>query len=156
MYFILYAFWLIVSYFVLAMFLQFFFYWKTGNYSFKIAHILYVLVFLLCVMIWVFLIPDPEFANRIQHALGGGFIMVFLFYLSWLASGVKMTKIQFFFLSILVATAFWVANEFAESLLQLQFWLRFSSYLEDTWYDLWANGLGSLIAASFFTFLTKK
>ncbi len=156
MYFILYTFGLIASYFLLAIFLKYFFKWETGNYWFKIDHIWYVLVFLLLVMICVFLIPDSELANRIQHAFGGGFVMIVLFYVSYLASKITISKFQFFCLSILVATAFWVANELAESILQINFWLPFAPYLEDTWHDLWANTFGSLLGAGIFTFLIKK
>lgn len=152
MYFVFYAFWLILSYYLLAYFFQLFFDWKISKYQFNIIHIWYVLVFLLFVMIGVFLIPNPEFANRVQHAIWWGFLMILLVYFSYVASGVKISKFQFFCISCMIATSFWVANELAESLFQWKDYFIFADTIDDTWFDLWANSVWALLWSTIFTY----
>lgn len=108
------------------------------------------------ILILVAFIPDAELANRVQHALGGGWMVTLIAFLSYRASKVELSGFVLFHLFFLLATAFWVFNELLESIFQLQFWLIFSQNLPDTWYDLWANSLWALFGAVIFSCFGKK
>ena len=79
--------------------------------------------------------------------------MVLTTFFATRASGVSMSRFQFLCLSLLLATSFGVANELAESIFQIGFGMSFAPNIADTWLDLWANSIGSLIGASWLTFL---
>jgi hypothetical protein len=65
------------------------------------------------------LIPDAELANRIQHAFGGGFMIVMLSYFSLQATRVRIRRFQFFVLSLMIASCFGIVNELLESIMQV-------------------------------------
>jgi hypothetical protein len=79
--------------------------------------------------------------------------MVLTTFFATRASGVSMSRFQFFCLSLLIATSFGVANELAESVFQIGFGLSFAPNIADTWLDLWANSIGAMIGVCTFTFL---
>ena len=146
----------IVVYFLLIWWIRMFFDSRTTPSRYDIFHIAIIAVAFLAVILLVTYIPDVEFANRIQHALGGWFLIVLTTFFATQASGVSMTRFQFFFLSLLLATWFGVANELAESVFQIGFGMSFAPNIADTWLDLWANSIWALIGASIFTYLIWK
>lgn len=76
--------------------------------------------------------------------------MLIIFF-SYRASAVKSTVYQFFFLSILLATACGVGNEILEFLGQYFFRIPFAINIYDTWLDLCANTVGILLASTAIT-----
>lgn len=146
----------IVVYFLLIWWIQVFFAHKTTMSGYDIHHILAIVLVFVWVVILVMYIPDDELANRIQHALGGWFLIVLTTFFSTRASWVAMTPFQFFSISLLLATWFGVANELAESVLQIYFGMNFAPHISDTWLDLWANSIGALIGASILTVFIRE
>ena len=101
-------------------------------------------------------ISDSLIENRLQHALGGGFLTFFVSFLAWRSSGVTVNRFQFFFFGFLLATALGVANEILEFFLQNYASLHFASTINDTWLDLVSNVVGLLVASAVFVPLVKK
>lgn len=156
MYFIALSILLIISYIILTYFFQLFFNGKIWKAKLSILHIWTIVLFLFFTIFIVFKIPNPELANRFQHAIWGGFLMIILVYFSYRASNISLSKFQFFCISLMIATCFWVANELAESLLQWNNLFIFADILDDTWLDLWANTLWALLWAGIFSIFLKK
>lgn len=75
---------------------------------------------------------------------------------SYRASGVNITKFQFFAMSVLLATACGVANEMAEYIAQYYLNLMFAPDIYDTWLDFYANTFGILLASAILTPFVKK
>ncbi len=93
------------------------------------------------------LIQDDEISNRVLHAVGGGSLMTFIFFLATKDSGTKISKFQFLILAICAATLFGVANEILEFLLQNEFGFKFAKTINDTWLDLISNTVGTIAAS---------
>lgn len=146
---------LVIVYFILIWWFQKFFEVKDSP-VYKWHHIWIILLLYICVIIWVKYIPDAWIANRVQHAIGGWFLMIILTYFSLISSKVNISRFQFIFLWFFIATTFGVFNELAESFLQNEYWFQFSRYINDTWFDLWANTIGAIIWVMIFTFLIWK
>jgi hypothetical protein len=98
----------------------------------------------------------PEFSNRVLHAYGGGFMAFLVCFLVVRDSKLSLTKFQFFIFSFLIVAALGVANEILEFFLQNYAGMIFSSHINDTWYDLMSNTIGSLIATVCFVPCIKK
>ena len=75
---------------------------------------------------------------------------------SYLASGVNISRFQFFAISVLLATACGVGNEMAEYIAQVHLNLMFAPDAYDTWLDLYANTFGILLASAILTPFVKK
>ncbi len=102
-------------------------------------------------------VSDPILANRLQHALGGGFMAFFVCFLAATRSAISLSRFQFFCFSFLIVTALGVANEVLEFFLQNYFGLHFASAVNDTWLDLISNVIGALVASIIFVpFVRKK
>jgi hypothetical protein len=71
--------------------------------------------------------------------------MVVISYFSIIASKVNVNRFKFIFLSFFIATTFGVANELAESLFQNIYNIQFAQNINDTWFDLWANSIGTIL-----------
>ena len=112
--------------------------------------ILLIIIVTLAIFSFTTRIQDPMIENRLQHALGGGFLAFFICFLAARSSGVKITRFQFFFFSFLIATALGVANEILEYFLQTYTSLHFASSVADTWLDLVSNTVGILVATAIF------
>ena len=85
--------------------------------------------------------------NRVQHALGGGFLISYICFRALRDAGQRMDPMRFIILAGLLATALGVANEIAEFFLQLYTQAIFSDSALDTWYDLLSNTVGILCSA---------
>ncbi len=92
------------------------------------------------------LIPDPEMANRVLHAYGGGFLATLVCFLSIKDTNLKLNKLQFSVISILTVTTLGVGNEIVEYFLQNYAGFSFfSTTPNETWHDLISNLVGTLI-----------
>jgi hypothetical protein len=111
-----------------------------------------LIIFVLSILGYIiaFSIPNPELGNRILHGFGGGFMALLAFFLAVKDTNIKLRKFQFFFFSLAVVAALGVANEILEFFLQNYVGLIFAESINDTWYDLISNTVGSLIAALLF------
>lgn len=157
MYFLLLAIGFCVAYILLYFLFGLFFKNKTIPLKRESARsILLILLFHSLIQISVWSIPDPEWSNRFQHAIGGGFLAFFICYRVAKDSGIRIRPLQFFVWSMLVVTALGVTNELVEFFLQRVTSLVFTTGLEDTWLDLLSNSVGILVAAAFFAPFLKK
>jgi|SRR3989344_6915146 len=102
------------------------------------------------------LISDPQLANRVLHALAGGFMAFVTCYLVVRDSGIPISRFQFFIIAALTVTMLGVGNELVEFGLQEWTGHIFSPTTIDTWQDLTSNTVGILIAACIFTPFHKK
>jgi hypothetical protein len=109
--------------------------------------ILYIFAFSTLLYIVNFLIPDPEFANRILHVFGGGFLGFSVCFLATRDSGIHVSKFQFFILGILIVLALGVVNELLEFVLQIYGVVISSTSVTDTWLDLFSNTIGIILAS---------
>ncbi len=155
MYFIILAILYIFTYFFLTYFLQIFFNWKISETKFNLFHIWIILVLYFFFIIFANSLENVELWNRIQHMFWWWFMMVVIFFFSTFASKIKLTKIQFFVLAMLITTAFWVVNELAESIFQIGKVMLFSTNIADTWLDLWSNSIWALIWSLIFVFFIR-
>jgi len=116
-----------------------------------------ILIFLSLLMWQVSVsMANQELANRLLHAVGGGVLASLACFLAAKDSRVKITKPQFFILTILIVTALGVANELAEFFLQLTTGEVFAPTIVDTWLDLLSNTLGVLAATMALTLLLNN
>jgi hypothetical protein len=148
MYLIAITVFLCIAYFVLVQFFSYFFEHKLA----KIPSGAFLSLVIIAVLSFVghivsYSIPNPELGNRVLHAFGGGFMAFLTCFLVVKDIKLKISKFQFFILSMLIVTALGVGNELLELLLQTFKVLVFAGHVYDTWYDLVSNTVGSLIAA---------
>lgn len=90
-------------------------------------------------------ITDLELANRFLHAIGGGFIAAFMFYLVAHDTKISLTRFQYFGASMLIVIALGVLNEHVEFLLHTITPYTFTPHITDTWLDLASNTSGALL-----------
>ncbi len=102
------------------------------------------------------MISDIEISNRILHACGGGMAMVLITYFASRASRISLSRFQFFCIAFCIASIFGIFNELLESVLQWIYGMRFTLSVEDTWYDLWSNSIGALIATGWLSLCIPK
>jgi|SRR3989344_3978287 len=123
----------------------------TGVWPIKKHWALWPLVLIIFATIIIFSvnssIANPLFANRFQHAFGGGFLAFFVCFLAMKKSGIIINRFQFFCFSFLVVIALGVASEILEYFLQNYFSFYLAETINDTWLDLISNSTG-IIAAS--------
>ena len=122
---------------------------KSTQLSFIHASIIFA--WLLVSIVWAQMISDIEISNRILHACGGGMAIVLITYCASRASRIVLSRFQFFCIAFAIASIFGICNELFESVLQWVYGMRFALSVEDTWYDLWSNSIGALIAAWWFS-----
>ena len=94
-----------------------------------------------------FSIPDIELSNRFLHAFGGGFMAFMTCFLSARDSHIALDKIRFLFFSLLIITTLGVASELIECFFQNLSHFIFAESINDTWFDLASNLVGSFIGA---------
>lgn len=147
----------IFCYFLFTYFFQIFFSWKISKTNFCLLHIF---IFSLSFIFVIFISNDViwwEFWNRIQHSIWWGFCLVMILFFSVKASLVKITKLQFFFLSFFITSTFWVFNEMIEFIGQNYLDILFAPNENDIWLDLYANQFWILLWSIFFSiFLENK
>lgn len=97
--------------------------------------------------------PEWEFGNRLQHALGGGALVVFLLYRALRDTHIALRPLQFIVLGVLVASTLGVGYELLEFLGEVSTPLSFQTNSYDTWLDLLSNTVGALGAASILAYL---
>ncbi len=154
MYLLAITFGLCVAYFVLLFLFPYFFENRIAKVTKKSFSFVALIAFLsLTGYLAGFRIPDLEFANRLQHAFGGGFLAFLICFLAIKDAGVKISKFKFFIFSALIVTALGVVNESMEYVLQnyFGFTLMFADSINDTWLDLVSNTVGIAIAGVCFT-----
>lgn len=146
----------IVCYYIFTYFFQIFFKGKILQIR---SNFLDIFIVLFLFIGWIFvtiLIPDAELSNRFQHAFSGGFCITLLLYYAYKASGIHITRCQFFVISLLIATFCGVGNEMLEFLGQKYLGIMFASNVEDTWLDLYANTFGIIVGTIISIVFWKK
>ncbi|MEA4910619.1 MAG: hypothetical protein VB048_07585 [Bacteroidaceae bacterium] len=146
----------IVAYIILYVMLnyafQFIFKGKINKKTLKKKSFLIILFSGIFIFSIVFFIKDPEFANRVQHAIAGGFLTMLISYLSFKDSEVKLNKLQILILTALIVTFLGVLNEIFEFFVQMNTSLVFALSVNDTWLDLTANSFGIILGSVFILF----
>lgn len=145
----------IIAYYWLALWFQYFFNEKK-TLKYKFYHSVIIALFYFAVVLWITFIPNEIIGNRLLHAVWGWFITIIITFFSLKASQIKITKFQFIFLWFFISTTLWVLNELAESLWQNIFNYPFSTYINDTWFDLWSNTIGAIIWLLVFVWFVGK
>ncbi|PIR87823.1 MAG: hypothetical protein COU10_02450 [Candidatus Harrisonbacteria bacterium CG10_big_fil_rev_8_21_14_0_10_45_28] len=136
-----------VVYLFLYFFFPHFFSQRAAKFSKQQLFSIPLLIFLSLLMWQVSVaMANQELGNRLLHAVGGGVLASLACFLAVKDSRVKITKPQFFILTVLIVTALGVANELAEFFLQQTTGEIFASTITDTWLDLLSNTLGTLVA----------
>lgn len=115
-------------------------------YSLVLLAALNVLLFALYLFI-----PSEFWGNRIQHAIGGGMLAFFMFWLVIRDTQTHLTRLQFFTLGFLVVTALGVANELLEFVAQHYTSIIFAGSIYDTWWDLLSNTAGACVGGLLFS-----
>ncbi len=142
----------LILYIVLNYGIQFVLNKKINKRTLKKKSFTLILLFSVAIFSIVFLIKDPELANRFQHAIAGGFLAMLISYLALKDSKVKINKLQMILLSILIVTFLGVLNEIAEFLGEIFTSLVFADNIYDTWYDLTSNLFGIILGCVFVLF----
>ncbi len=101
-------------------------------------------------------VDDYPLANRLQHALGGGFLGFMVCFLAWRSSRLTINRFQFFLFSFLIVIALGVANEIVEYVLQNYFSMLMARTINDTWLDLISNIVGILVGSAIFVPLLSR
>jgi hypothetical protein len=109
-----------------------------------------ILAGLLAVIIIVTSIEDRTFANRVLHALGGGFLSFFVCYRVVSDTRLAIGRFQFLVFSGLVVTALGVGNEILEFFFAIYLRVNFEANGFDTWLDLISNAVGTAAGALVF------
>jgi hypothetical protein len=141
-----------LMYFILSCCLALFFEWRWPQFTLKKSLRAIGIIFAVAVLVMVAMesVESRELANRIEHAVGGGFLAFLVCYLVARDMGQRITRFQFFVLAFLTVTALGVANEIIEFIAQEHFGIVLAKNLNDTWLDLISNTLGALFAAACF------
>ena len=110
---------------------------KSIAFSLNFSHILMILWAYFGIIFCVFLIPDAELGNRIQHMIAGGCMIPFIAFLSYKKSWIHLSKFILFHIFFLITLGFWVGNELLESFFQLHYGYIFAKYCR---YLVWSLG----------------
>lgn len=155
--YLLVAFGMCVAYFILYYLFPYFFTSKirpihqTSLYSIGYILIVYAVVYFVSISI-----EDIEFANRILHTFGGGFLSFMICFFVVKDTRLSLSRFQFFIFSFLVAVGLGVVNEIIEFFLQNYLHMVMATSISDTWFDLISNCVGVLIAVPCFVPFIKK
>ena len=115
-----------------------------------------ILASLLAIFVLVVAIPDRTLANRVLHALGGGFLSFFVCYRVVLDTRLAIGRFQFLVFGGLVVTALGVGNEILEFFFAIYLRVNFQSDGFDTWLDLISNAVGTAGGALVFVPLFRR
>ncbi len=99
---------------------------------------------------------ELEFGNRIQHAVGGGFLVVLMLFLVVRNAKLDITKVQFFLFGVMLATTLGVFYELLEMLGEFSTNIVFQTGIYDTWLDLLSNTAGAFIGGAVLSLFLKK
>lgn len=113
---------------------------------------------LLAVFIVVGAIHDHDrvLANRVLHALGGGFLSFFICWLVVRDTRLVIGRFQFLLFSTLIVTTLGVGNEILEFFFAIYLRVNFQSDGFDTWLDLISNAVGTGFGALVFAPLLRR
>lgn len=93
-------------------------------------------------------LSDMSSGNRIVHTFFSGFIAVFVSFFAIKDTAVRISRLQFFVLGILVATLFFAAmHKISEDALQSTLGVVFVESTENTWLHLMINTMGAIVSA---------
>lgn len=110
-----------------------------------------LILILMGVITWVvFSIPSEFWGNRIQHAFGGGFLMLFVCVRAFHDSGTRIDPIRFFLIAGMLVTTLGVASEIIEFFFQMTTPLVFADSIYDSWLDLLSNAVGATLGGLVF------
>ena len=98
----------------------------------------------------VYLVPNVWWGNRVQHAFGGGFVILFICYRAAVDAQLDIARLKFVIFSAFIVTALGVCNELIELTLQTYTHYVFSSTVTDTWFDLASNTVGLALGSVVF------
>ncbi|MBI5138281.1 MAG: hypothetical protein HZA95_00600 [Candidatus Vogelbacteria bacterium] len=110
-----------------------------------------ILVTAFIAMYLVFATPSEWWGNRIQHALGGGFVATMVCYLAVKDSKIKLSYLQFIFATLMLVSLLGVGNEVVEYLAQHFLDIISAATVDDTWLDLVSNLVGIAVGLICFT-----
>ena len=148
---------LCLSYILLSYGLPWFFEGRRGRLGEAAARSVVVIAFVAFAAFFVsFQISDEQLANRMLHALGGGFVGFLVCILATRDNHLGIGRTRVFIASMLIVTGMGVANELIEFFLDTYTSLLFSASRTDTWFDLASNLTGALIAAPLFLPLVPR
>lgn len=118
----------------------------------SVLSLAFIFAALLAVFILVTVIHDHDrvLANRLLHALGGGFLSFFVCYRVVLDTRLAIGRFQFLVFSALVVTALGVGNEILEFFLAIWLGVNLQTDGFDTWLDLVSNAVGTAAGALVF------
>lgn len=104
----------------------------------------------------MYLINNPELANRYQHAIGGGFLGTLVSYLALRDAKIKLNTLQMILLIGLIVNTLGIFNEIAEFFFQANTGFIFNDNLYDTWLDLTSNLFGIILGSALITIISKN
>ncbi len=99
---------------------------------------------------------DRVLANRVLHALGGGFLSFFVCWLVVRDTRLAIGRFQFLVFSALTVTTLGVGNEILEFFFAIFLRVNFQSDGFDTWLDLISNAVGTALGALVFVPLLRR
>src|SRR3989344_2128456 len=109
-----------------------------------------IVVLMAIILAIAFNVPNDFWANRIQHAFLGAFIMSFICFRAVKDTGVSIDPIRFFLISGMLVTTLGVTGEMLEFFFHSLGYHVFSYSIEDTWWDLLSNAVGATIGGLLF------
>jgi len=101
-------------------------------------------------------IQDKFWANRVLHAVGGGFNIVLIASLALKDFKIKLPLPQIIIIVFMLATTLGVFNEIIEFFLQQALGWKFATIIEDTWLDLVSNLVGTILGLTSLSIIFKK
>lgn len=111
----------------------------------KLSALIQIIVFAVLAFYIATLIPDPIIANRRLHAIWWWASIAYAYYLAVRDSLTSLSFVQYIVFGILICNMAGIGNELVESILQSTTSIIFAPTIWDTWWDLWANIIGSTI-----------
>jgi hypothetical protein len=123
----------------------------------QLKSIVYALLLIAGVCAIVFSIDSAFWSNRIQHAIGGGFVMMFVCFRAFQDARVRIDPLRFFIIAGMLVMTLGVASEIAEFFFQNVTDHVFADSIEDTWWDLLSNAVGAALGGAIFApFISRK
>lgn len=146
----------IIFYIILNLFSQFIFFKKIDRSKVSWFSILIILFSGILIFSLMYLINNPELANRYQHAIGGGFLGTLVSYLALRDAKIKLNTLQMILLIGLIVNTLGIFNEIAEFFFQANTGFIFNDNLYDTWLDLTSNLFGIILGSALITIISKN
>lgn len=108
---------------------------------------LFLVISMLAIVFLLIPVLGHWWGNRLEHILGGGALAYFMCWRIVDDAELPTNAIQRVILCFLTVTALGVGNELFESLIQATTGAVLSPTTTDTWWDLWSNTVGAVLAA---------